>query len=473
LDENTSTIKVKQGLKIPAFKAYDFLLEFDELLSVVSAENLELTDMQMAKVLFSKLDTLAETVSRLSLSKSSSSHLLIRRISVSPTKKFQLWAIKDKVIIFSESFIWLAIKSVLFLEGELSITKNIVWDEEKQNVSMTLFYIVSDEYEDLKVSYFNYAAGGFIQMPVGAYADKSEGEEQELNTSPLDTMMAYSEVWAIINMLEDSVADRIPFKVKHFFEEERLKEYKPQIDATRPLTEQDLKRKTLAILALLNVNYWCNNEKERDFYLREMAKNDNKPFDKEDTSWDLERIFGEDEQTDCTKDVVELPVKREEDNHVTVHMPCGKARLFVNNVFKAPMSQFRRDASQQEDKTALEIRLWNNWGAALDVKNINLENIYIPRILSPGEVFAVFDGMYVWQKASEALKINASYNEDGILCIRNDSKCDIRILKSLRNGERVSLSDDEVLVNQEGEAILSFSNLEGWICEEWDPDNEW
>lgn len=156
MDEKT--IKVRQCSKMSAFEVFDSLLEFDESLAVVNMDRLHLTDMKMAQILFSKLDALTETINH--LSKPLGSHLFIRRISISPTKKFQLWVIRDKVVIFTETSIWLAFESWLFLEGELSINENIVWDEEKLIVSMTLFYIVHDKYEALDVSFLNCAADG-------------------------------------------------------------------------------------------------------------------------------------------------------------------------------------------------------------------------------------------------------------------------------------------------------------------------
>lgn len=124
------------------------------------------------------------------------------------------------------------------------------------------------------------------------FAKHDHADSQTENTdSILETMMAYSEIWAIINILEDSYVLRIPHQVKAFFEEERIKDYEPSIDVDIPLTEQNLQRKTIVLLALLNVNYWCDTEEEREVWLRKMAKNDHKEYDPHDMSWDLREIF--------------------------------------------------------------------------------------------------------------------------------------------------------------------------------------
>lgn len=74
---------------------------------------------------------------------------------------------------------------------------------------------------------------------------------------------AYSEVCEILNMLEEEYASRVPEKIRSFFEEERDTEYKPTINANIPLEQQNLNRETMVVLAMLNLNYWCDSEEEK------------------------------------------------------------------------------------------------------------------------------------------------------------------------------------------------------------------
>lgn len=90
----------------------------------------------------------------------------------------------------------------------------------------------------------------------------------------LDTMMAYSEVYKILNLLDEEYKERVPAKVRAFFEEERLKDYKPAINADVPLTEQNLKRDTIVLLAILNLNYWCDTPEEKQEILDELSNNE-------------------------------------------------------------------------------------------------------------------------------------------------------------------------------------------------------
>ena len=89
-----------------------------------------------------------------------------------------------------------------------------------------------------------------------------------------NSSLAYSEVCTILNMLEDEYKERVPKNVMDLFEEERDKEDNPIIDVNIPLEKQNLKRKTLVLLAILNLNYWCDSEEEKQEILDSFAKNE-------------------------------------------------------------------------------------------------------------------------------------------------------------------------------------------------------
>lgn len=90
----------------------------------------------------------------------------------------------------------------------------------------------------------------------------------------LDTMMAYSEVYEILNLLDKEYKEKVPDKVRTFFEEERLKDYKPEINVDIPLIDQNLKRETITLLAILNLNYWCDTPEEKQEIIDELANNE-------------------------------------------------------------------------------------------------------------------------------------------------------------------------------------------------------
>ena len=89
-----------------------------------------------------------------------------------------------------------------------------------------------------------------------------------------DNMLAYAEVDEILNLLEKEYRERVPEKIRNFFKEEKMPDYNPKIEIGKQLIEQNLKRETMVLLAILNINYWCDSEDEKQMFIDEMAKNE-------------------------------------------------------------------------------------------------------------------------------------------------------------------------------------------------------
>ena len=62
--------------------------------------------------------------------------------------------------------------------------------------------------------------------------------------------------------------------VRMSFKEEKDKEYKKQIDSEIPIKDQNLKSETLAIIAMLNLQYWCEDEQEKERLKKVYAQNE-------------------------------------------------------------------------------------------------------------------------------------------------------------------------------------------------------
>lgn len=92
--------------------------------------------------------------------------------------------------------------------------------------------------------------------------------------SMLDNMMAFSEIYEVLNLMEDEDRERVPQEVRDFFEEQRMKKYKPKIRTDIPLTEQNLRRETVVLLTILVINYWCDSEEEKQSFIDELEKNE-------------------------------------------------------------------------------------------------------------------------------------------------------------------------------------------------------
>lgn len=147
----------------------------------------------------------------------------------------------------------------------------------------------------------------------------------------LDDMIAYAEVDAILNVLEDEYAEKIPEKVKKFFAEEKIKDYEPVIDVNVPLTEQNLKRETMVLLAILNLNYWCESENEKQEFLNELAQNENEKKELEE-KYNPDNIFKK-----------KQPLKNEENIQENMKMIEYKEKTLIRKILDRIMLFFKKN----------------------------------------------------------------------------------------------------------------------------------
>lgn len=78
-----------------------------------------------------------------------------------------------------------------------------------------------------------------------------------------EQMKAYTEVLTIIDHMELKYKEKIPKKLLDFFERNSSKEYEFKLNLSVPLSEQKLNSKTLSLLAMINLNYWCETDEEK------------------------------------------------------------------------------------------------------------------------------------------------------------------------------------------------------------------
>ena len=91
-----------------------------------------------------------------------------------------------------------------------------------------------------------------------------------------ELLKAYAEVDVILSNMENAYVEKIPKKMRELFKNEKLQEYAPNINPKIQLDEQNLQRKTYAILAMLNLNYWCKDENEKKELIAIYTENDKK-----------------------------------------------------------------------------------------------------------------------------------------------------------------------------------------------------
>ncbi|MBO5142445.1 MAG: hypothetical protein J6C46_05530 [Clostridia bacterium] len=73
----------------------------------------------------------------------------------------------------------------------------------------------------------------------------------------------YSEVYSILNLLGEEYINKIPKKIINFVRKNRMNTYTPKYSFEEDLDKQNIKKDSLALIALLNFKYWTENEKEK------------------------------------------------------------------------------------------------------------------------------------------------------------------------------------------------------------------
>lgn len=91
-----------------------------------------------------------------------------------------------------------------------------------------------------------------------------------------DDNIMYAELSEILKMMEPEEVNKIPKKLLEVIEKEKSNTYIPNYSSKIELNSQNIKKETLAMLALLYINYWCEDENEKKEYLKLIEENEQK-----------------------------------------------------------------------------------------------------------------------------------------------------------------------------------------------------
>ena len=121
----------------------------------------------------------------------------------------------------------------------------------------------------------------------------------------INTRQAYSEVDEFLGLISNEHRNKIPKKLREFFREEKDTNYIKGINPNVPIKNQKLKEETLAIIALLNLQYWCEDEEEKQRLKEIYAKNEKKYQEHLQVQFNPNEIFKKKEPTQESLSIVE------------------------------------------------------------------------------------------------------------------------------------------------------------------------
>lgn len=87
---------------------------------------------------------------------------------------------------------------------------------------------------------------------------------------------SYVEILEILKHMDKVYVNKIPKKLIEFFEDNKSRDYQFKYNSDLELDKQILNVNTLALLAMLNLNYWCENKEHRNELIDKYNKNEQK-----------------------------------------------------------------------------------------------------------------------------------------------------------------------------------------------------
>lgn len=108
----------------------------------------------------------------------------------------------------------------------------------------------------------------------------------------INTRKAYSEVDEFLSLISEEQRNKIPENIREFFKQEKDKEYFKGINPNIEIKKQNLLEETLAIIAMLNLNYICEDEEEKERLKEVYTNNEKKYQDLFQVAFNEDSIFG-------------------------------------------------------------------------------------------------------------------------------------------------------------------------------------
>lgn len=102
---------------------------------------------------------------------------------------------------------------------------------------------------------------------------------------------AYSETYAVLQVLQCGFLSKVPIDLIQFLRNEKDDTYNVTINSSIPLEKQNLLPETISLLAMLKLNYWCENEKEKKELLDIFDKNEKEYQNNLLTKYNYENLF--------------------------------------------------------------------------------------------------------------------------------------------------------------------------------------
>ena len=151
----------------------------------------------------------------------------------------------------------------------------------------------------------------------------------ETYENSIEPKKVYSQVYSILTLMGNNYIDKIPKKLFMFIDNNRDKTYVPKYDSNSNFKEQNVNKKALSIICMIDLKYWCN-ESEKLMLTERLKQNQLILNQKNEVLYN--NIFKKKEQNDIVEEIKE---------ETTALMVQTKEK-FLKRIINKILSFFRR-----------------------------------------------------------------------------------------------------------------------------------
>ena len=141
---------------------------------------------------------------------------------------------------------------------------------------------------------------------------------------------AYSELYAILQMLGKEYIDKIPEKIYKTIEKRKDAAYNPVYNDMEEVLEGRVKRKTVSILALLDYNYFSISETDR-MYMKYILEENESKYTKEKKEYRIVATNKENVKSISDMKEVNTGITR---NEMIEYKESGIKKIFKNIILR-------------------------------------------------------------------------------------------------------------------------------------------
>lgn len=103
--------------------------------------------------------------------------------------------------------------------------------------------------------------------------------------------IAMSETLHYLKGINKKDLDKIPNKFIQFLNDNCLKDYECNFDYTKPLKELDISNEARGLIAMICLNYWCENEEQKERFKKHLNDNELKYEEELRKKYNSDNIF--------------------------------------------------------------------------------------------------------------------------------------------------------------------------------------